>query len=497
MNFIRATILRLGLSLLLVTSVFSGAVAQADSATTKLPSPPTSKYVVLGSYGSLPVVVLDLTQSAINMNMTVGSMCYGTNLPLAAGLPGVYMNNGGSTAKFNNILTPNDSNMASLVPQVILNTATNDITVNSAASYGWMSLFTLFPSWSQPGSYNQVEYQTLSGVTNQGAAGATMGNIVSGYPDGNSQNATGSGHFVTANALNASIAIHNYLNLNLLDNSGNTAATYKIDINSLGGGTSGNIPKESTGASILQAMHSALDIVTNFVTIASGDPLGIIDYVAGLPATISGAVSQGASANAGVVTASAYKASSLGINISASATFNDTNGEALIPYEGDSQAIFYQVQSVSNQTIPLIQQNGVIITTFRQKPSLDMMYDVPNSADTLFVMIVNQGVYASNQIQNYINNNPPQTAGVSLHKPTKDQAMDSVKILGILTAIAQKSPQDAKAIIDMFGIHGKYQQLKNNPGAVKTLNSQLKGIFDKYSKELPAAAVYSAKLAQR
>jgi len=32
---------------------------------------------------------------------------------------------------------------------------------------------------------------------------------------------------------------------------------------------------------------------------------------------------------------------------------------------------------------------------------------------------------------------------------------------------------------------------------VKTLNSQLKGIFDKYSKELPAAAVYSAKLAQR
>jgi hypothetical protein len=499
MNFSRGAMSRIALSLILALGVFFGAVAQADSTTPQLPSPPSSQYVVLGSYGSLPVVVLNLTQSAINFNVSTTSGAYGTTLPLAAGLPGVYMNQGGATAMFNNILTPNTppngtASSASLIPQVVLNPSTNAIAVNPAASYGWMSLFTVFPSWSQPGSYNQVVYQTLSGLTNQGAA-ATQYGVVSGYPDGNTKNASGSSHSTTASALNAAQAVNTYINLYLMNN-GATAATYKIDINSLGGGTSGNIPQESTGVAILKAMHCILDVATNISVFAAGDPLGIADYIAGLPATVSGIISQGNSANAGVVTNAAYPARSLGVHVSASALFSDNNGEVLTPVEGDSQSLFYQVKSGTNQALPLFQQNGVIITTFRQKPNINVGVPLPNGADILFVAIVNQGVYASQQLQGYINNNAGQQAvGATLSKPIRDQADDMIKILGVLTAIAQKDPQDAKYIIDMFGIHGQYPRIKDDSTAVKAMNSQLQAIFDKYSRELPAAATYAAKLA--
>ena len=120
---------------------------------------------------------------------------------------------------------------------------------------------------------------------------------------------------------------------------------------------------------------------------------------------------------------------------------------------------------------------------------------MPNGADTLFVVVLNQGVYASNQIQQYINNS--QMAGGAKYQPTKAQAEDSAKILGILTAISKQNPQDAKLILDLFGVRGKFGQLKNDPAALKQLNVQLRTVLEKYKNQHPALGQYLSKLAQK
>ena len=222
-----------------------------------------------------------------------------------------------------------------------------------------------------------------------------------------------------------------------------------------------------------------------------------------LPATIDGIVSdvQNGSANANITTDTNYPAKSAGINVSATATFSDTNGEKLVAYEGDSQSLIYEVQGADGTyaKLPLIQQNAVMITTWRQKPVDNYGVELNvNSADTLFVTVLNNGVYASNQVQKYINQ-PSNSAmsSVAKYKPTKAQAADTLKILGILTAMAKNAPQDANYIVETFGIRGKYDKIKHDPNAVKTMNQELKAIFEKHSKALPAIEPYLSKLAQK
>jgi len=502
MNFSRGSIFKVVLPLVLAVSVFSSAVAEADGAP---PSPPTATAVALNTYGSLPMVVLNLTQSPINLNIWTGSSGNFQGLPVAAGLPGVYYVNGNATTTFSNITTPNvnggnmsNTSYSSLLPAATINTTTNDVTPSN--NYGWMSLFTVFPSWTQPGTYNYVQYVALNNINNKGAA-ADSYNVVSGYPDGNGKNATENGHYTSANALNAGQAATTTLKMFMLNPNGIVQATYNININSLGGGTSGSVSIPQSGFSILKALHSVLNVVTDIATCASGDPLGIIDFIAGIPATIDGIVTDVSNnsnnTNVNITTNTAYPATSKGINVSATANLN--TGLTLTAVSGDSQSLMYEVQAGAGQPpTDIIQQNAVFVTTWRQSPPDNYGITLPNGADALFVTVINQGIYASNQIQQSINNNAPtQMAGGAKYQPTKAQAQDTMKILEILTAISKKNPQDAKTIIDMFGTHGKFDQIKDDPNAVNAMHAQLKTIFEKYRKDLPAIEQYLSKLAQK
>jgi hypothetical protein len=176
MNFSPNAVLRVALSMMLGFSLISGSIAKAD-APSPLPvsNPPAATSVALNTFGSLPVVVLNLTQSPINLNISTTSTSYGTGqanlgpLPLAAGLPGVYYpQSNGTTATFNNIVKPSapvsGTSSASLMPAVTSITSSSPSSYNIVVSnnYDWMSLFTLFPSLSKPGHYYNVQYVAIN-----------------------------------------------------------------------------------------------------------------------------------------------------------------------------------------------------------------------------------------------------------------------------------------------------------------------------------------------
>ena len=500
MKIPRRTLLRITLVLALALSAFAGAAAAADG---QPPTPPTATSVALNTYGSLPVMVLNLTQSPINMYMAFNSWngyAVGGYIPIAAGLPGTYYLNGTQTATFANILTPNltPSNTAnfSLTPVAAVDSQ-NNITFSSNS--GWMSMFTTFPSWTYNGMYKYVQYVKLGNeIDNQGAA-AYNSEVLTGYPSSDAKNITSNFGSMNALALNAGQSAVATLKMNLLDSTGKMQAAYNININSLGGGTSGSVAIPQSGFSILHALHTAADIIADGKLAIEGDPLGIIDFIEGITDTINGIVtdvSNANSTNVNITTDQAYPAKSKGINVTAAADpANFPAGATLTAYSGDSQSLMYEVQGPANQPLPLTQQNAVFVTTWRQSPQNNYGVTLPNGADTLFVVVLNQGVYASNQIQQYINNS--QMAGGTKYQPTKAQVEDSAKILGILTAIAKQNPQDAKLILDLFGVRGKFGQLKNDPAALKQLNVQLKTVLEKYKNQHPALEHYLTKLAQK
>ncbi|MDR7866543.1 MAG: hypothetical protein RIN56_06950 [Sporomusaceae bacterium] len=506
MSFFKGPIFKVVLPLILALSVISGTVAAADG---QAPTPPTATSVALNTYGSLPVVVLNLTQSPINMNMSfTAPNGYATTgwpvpLPIAAGLPGVYYLNGSQTATFANILTPNvtptNNGNFSLNPIATVDSQNN---IAYSKNSGWMSMFTTFPSWTLSGMYKQVQFVKLGNeINNQGAA-AYNSEVLTGYPSSDAKNITSNFGAVSASALNAGQAAVATLKLNLLNSNGTVQAAYDININSLGGGTSGSVAIPQSGFSILHALHTAADILADGKMAIEGDPLAIIDLIDGIGETVDGivtAVSNANSTNVNVTTDKAYPAKSKGINVTATADpAGFPSGATLSAYSGDSQSLMYEVKSAANQQLPLTQQNAVFVTTWRQSPQNNYGVSLPNGADILFVVVLNQGVYASNQVQQYINNNAPtQMAGGAKYQPTKAQAQESAKILGILTAIAKKNPQDAKLIIDLFGVRGKHAQVKNDPAALKNLGVQLKTVLEKHKNELPAIEQYLTKLARK
>lgn len=496
MHFSKGAIVKVVLPLVLVLGLFSGTGAKmADAA-----APPNS--VALNTFGSLPVIVFNLTQSAVDITISTNSSFYtssATPFPLAIGLPGVYYAGGSALA---NIANPNaiSQSNASLNP---LGSLKNN-TITFSNNYDWMSLFTVFPSWTAPGSYSNMQYVALSNVNNVGAA-ANSYSVVSGYPSGDGKNATVKGDFTSGSVLNAAQAAVTSINLNLrnVPAPGSEAitygATYTAAINSKGAGTPGNPPSGLTAASILGALHTALDIITDCATLASGDPLGIIDYVAGVPATIEGMVDN-ASANAYTTTDSSYKAASAGIYVTVAATFNQAFPQTFIPYtgnsyQGDTQSQIFEVSTTATN-LPLALQNYVAITTWRQTPSNTGSTE-RTSADTLIFTILNNGVYTSNQVQQYLNGTLSSSTAGARYKPTKEQAQDTVTLLTILTSLAKSHPQDAKTIMDMFGMRGKYSAIKQDPSALHNMNVELKAIFEKHKAEFPAIAPYLAKLEKR
>jgi len=504
MRFSQAAIIKLVLSLTLSLSVFSGSgVSQAVPLNS----------VQLNTFGSLPVIVLNLTQSSFDISLSTTSTFYNNGLtafPLAVGLPGVYYaGSGGATPSFANIANTNAISQANASLNPLGSLKNSNFTFSS--NYDWMSLFTVFPSWTAPASYGNVQYQTLGNANNLGGQGAAGGlnQAITGYPSYNAKNDTGKGTYTSASVLNAAQATTTSINLGLraIPAPGNEAIQYNViytaAINSGGAGTSGAPPTGLTAASIVKALHGALDMIADCAVLMSGDPLGIIDYAAGVPATIEAIVDNSAG-NANTTTNSSYKASSAGINVTASSTINPGftqtfapyTGTSASPYQGDSQSQIYEATSTA-ANFPLILQNYVTFTTWRQSPS-NTGSDERTSADTLIITIVNNGVYTSNQIQQYINtHSAPSTTSVIRYKPTKEQAQDTLKLLTILTALEKNHPQDAKAILGMFGMRGTYHAIKNDPNALRNLNAELKTIFEKHKTELPAVVPYLAKLAQK
>ena len=504
-----------------------GAVAQAASNPNL---PPTAQAVTLNTYGSLPVVVLNLTQSMINMTVSTSSSAYGNGIPLAIGYPGVYY--GSPSPIFSNILnpgaTPDGNSSASLTPFAqILPPASQLSPVKSATAgktqsvtpidsiafnnnYGFVSIFTAFPSWTSPAAFNNTQYVSLDNFTNGGANptsgpyGAYAGyyNVVAGSPSGNGANITKSGDSVTAYGLNAAQATTYSINLQLRSG-GQQAAMFKININSLGAGNSGDVPVKGTSSdSILQIMHSGLDLFGDFEVFLEGDPVGIAEVLAGVPAMMNSSTAASHSNTNVDGNSTTYKASSAGINVSATATeFNDTNGEALNLWSGDSQALEYQVQAPDGTyaNLPLIQQNAILLTTWRQMPIANYGVNLPNSADTLFVLVVNNGVYASNQVQQYINSNSgnQSSTAVRIYKPTKEMAQDTLKILGMLTSLAKDNPRDAAYLVEMFGTSGKIKAAANNPSEMSTVNNKLRAMFERYERVEPACEQLLKKLAQK
>ena len=501
MHFLKGAIFRVVLPLVLALSLFPVTGARAASAT------PPANSVELNTYGSLPVILLNLTQSAVDVTISTNSSFYSmyragnpTTFPLAIGLPGIYNAGSSSMANIANSNAISQSN-ASLNPLGSLQS--NNFTFSN--NYDWMSLFTVFPSWTAPGSYSNMQYVALSNVVNVGAAANSYG-VISGYPSGNGKNATVTGDFTTGSVLNAAQPAVTSINLNLrnVPAPGSEAitygATYTAAINSMGAGTPGNPPSGLTAASILGALHSILDIITDCATLASGDPLGIADYIAGVPATIEGMVDN-ASTNAYTTTDANYKAASAGIFVTAAATFNQAFPQTFIPYTGnsytgDSQSQIFEV-STTSPSLPLALQNYVAITTWRQTPSNTGSTE-RTSADTLIVTILNNGVYTSNQVQQYLNSSSASSAtGATRYKPTREQSQDTLNFLTILTALSKNHPQDATAIMKLFGMQGTYPAIKHDPSALRNLNIELKAIFEKHKTELPAIAPYLAKLEKK
>jgi hypothetical protein len=507
MRFSKGVILKAVLSLTLALSVFPvNGVRTANAA------PPNS--VQLNTYGSLPVIVLNLTQSSVDIAISTTSSFYNnsaTPFPLAVGLPGVYYAGtggaaSGATPTFSNIANTNAISQSNASLNPLGSLKNNNFTFSS--NYDWMSLFTVFPSWTAPAAYTNVQYQTLGNVNNHGAAGG-LDQAITGYPTVEAKNATGKGSYTSGSVLNAAQATTTSINLGLrsIPAPGNEAiqynVTYTATINSGGAGTSGAPPTGLTAASIVHALHDALDMIADCAVLMSGDPLGIIDYVAGVPATIE-AIVDNSGGNANTTTNSKYTASSAGINVTASSTINPGftqtftpyTGTSAAPYQGDSQSQIYEASSTA-ANFPLRLQNYVTFTTWRQSPS-NTGSDERTAADTLIITIVNNGVYTSNQIQQYINTHPSSsTTSAMRYKPTKEQAQDTLNILTILTALEKNHPEDAKAIVGMFGMRGTYRAIKNNPNALRNLNVELKTIFEKHKTELPAVAPYLAKLVQK
>lgn len=509
MNLFRGPLFRVALPVVLALSLVSGSLAWA--------TPAAGTAMQLQTYGVLPTVVLNLTQSPINLTISndQGSTYQSQGFPIAAGWSGVYYpNSSGVTSQIANIMPsstpPSPSSLMPVVTQVaplaqpatIKGTVTPIDTVTWNKNNSYMNLFTLFPAWTlntNGTNYSFTQWVAMSNLNNQGAAAGSGFTTLGGSPDGDASKTTRPGYYGDAYSQSATAPSTSTINMSLITN-GQTSATYKININSLGRGTSGYVAPQQS--SWLDTLNTILNVVVDVSTlIAFDDPIALAAIATGIPGMISGMSDSKPDANL------KYPATNAGVFVSATGSVTSTTTPAIFQLAPVPQAeqpypdsLTYQVQpaNAASTSLPLEQQNTVLITTWRQYPSNTQAFE-HGSADTLIVAVVNEAVYASNQVQQYINwesKHPSSAATTAKYVPTKEEAQDSTKILAILTAIAKNHPQDAQKIVELFGVRGAYKQAKNNTNAMNNIHSELKAIFESHSKELPAIAPYLAKLAR-
>ncbi len=508
MYLFRGTLTKLVVPMILAVSLVAGpAIGQA--------APAAGTAMQLQTYGVLPTIVLNLTQSPINLTISnnQGSTYQSQGFPIAAGWSGVYYpNSSGNTSQIANIM-PSSTSPSSLMPVVtsvapLSQPATIKGTVTPIDSVTWnknnsyMNLFTLFPAWTlntAGTNYGFTQWVAMSNLNNQGAAAGAGYKILGGDPDSDAGKITKPNYYGDAYSQSATAPSMSTINMSLITN-GQTSATYKININSLGRGTSGYVAPQKS--SLLDTLNTILNVIVDVTTlIAFDDPIALAAIATGIPGMISGMSDGPATSNL------PYPATNAGVFVSATGSLTSPATPAVFQLAAVPQAeqpypdsLTYQVQpsNPTSTSLPLEQQNTVLITTWRQYPSGTLAGE-HGSVDTLIVAVVNEAVYASNQVQQYINWANKHTSPASAtakYVPTKEEAQDSTKILAILTAIAKNHPQDAKKIVELFGVRGTYKQAKNDPSAMNSIHSELKAIFENHSKELPAIAPYLAKLAR-
>ena len=481
MCFAKGFIRNFALPLAFAFAVMSGGVAQADTPTTP---PAAGTAVQLQTYGVLPVMVMNLTQVPINFNVSTNQAAAYTkgNVPIAIGLSGVaYPQAGGTTPLFSNpttpTTTPNGASNASLQPVAAASGAASN------TNFSFVNAFALFPSWSGTVNFPGTAYVPYT----YGNGGASMGGTPGSQETGNYYNYTQQVAYgqSMANASTTSI------NLNPVSSNSTPLAGYVININSLGGATSSYQAQQSTFPPQQDWVEDILTLLVDIETIAEPSPIGIADMVYGIYKSIKEMLDSGSE----TYTNAPYPATYKGINVTASMAAG-YNGLTLPLTSGNSSYLVYETNAANPGGTPALeQQNAVILYTWRTSPQ-NTSTSERNSADTLVVMVINQGVYAANQMQQSLNNVSPAKVGAAKlqYKPSKEQSEDSFKLLAILDEISKKNPQDAKKLIDTFGLRGQYDKVKHDPNAQASVKKTLREIFEKHRSEIPAIEHYLEKL---
>lgn len=478
MCFAKATVFKVVLPLVLVLCLFSGSVAWADSPPAPTPPPPNTS-IQLQTYGTLPVMILNLTASFINYSVTPGvpSAYTQAGAPVAIGLHGWSYVSGSSTPTFNNPTTPNTvpngmngMNNPSLNP--VATPVANTSNYQPSTNLSFLNVFNLFPSWSGAVQFPNTNYQNFT--SSSGASlGATPGPALNTTP------AWYTTQPATAYAQSMSGVSNTTINLDIAG-----FTTYTVNINSLGGKTSGaQTPSPNSSSSPTNWLTPIVDVIGDVAILADPDVIAVSVMLYGLYESIKALVDSPPNPN---YTNVPYPAAYNGIGVTAS-------GGYLYALDGSNNFLMY------GQTKPNISmtqsgfQNGVFLYTWRMGQSNTGSQE-RNSADTLVVAVISEAIYTAYQARQFIHNPSAATATNARYNPTKEQAEDTWKLLGILTAIAKKNPQDSQKIIELFGFHGQYAQTKHDPNAVAGIKPKLKEVFIKYQREFPVIEQYLAKL---
>lgn len=357
-----------------------------------------------------------------------------------------------------------------------------------------MNTFALFPSWSGAVNFPNTSFYQFD-VAPPGTMAATPGTNDTGF---NVSAAT------TAYGQSMAAATDCSLIMDLMNTSGSgfpATITYVIDIKSLGGKTSSFQPTQSTSAPV-NWYDAVLKAIGDVDAIIGLDPVAAATSLLGIVDTIKG-ISDDISSTSANTTNLPYPATYQGIGVTASVMMSKTPAN-LTAVDGNNDFLMYKTQPVAlsatpTTTLPLELQNGVFVTTYRQHSPSNTSTSTRNSADTLIVAIINEALYSSTSVQQYLNTSASSQSvtATAQYKPTKEQAEDSLKILGILTAISHKNPQDAQKIIELFGFVGQYQKAKNDPAAMTKIKTELKEVLEKHEKDIPAISQYLTKLEQK
>ena len=393
------------------------------------------------------------------------------------------MQGGGAIPFFSNPTTPatmpNGAANASLQPAALSSGAASN------TNFSFVNAFALFPSWS--GSVNFSS--TTSAKYQYSNSGASMG----ATPGPSNENNNYSVAQIQAAVQSMANPSASSINLNLISSTGAALPGYAIHINSLGGATSAYQSEQSTFPPKQDWVDDILTLLVDLDTLAEPNPITVSDMVYGIYKSIREMLDSGSSEE---YTNAPYPATYKGINVTAALAA--TGGGLALPMQsGNSSYLVYNTAAANSAaTLPMEEQNSLIVYTWRTSPQ-NTSTNERNSADTLVVVLINNGVYAAAQMQTSLNSpsNALSSAAKRQYKPRREESQDTFKLLEIITVISKKNPQDAQKLLELFGMNGQYGKAKHDPHALAGIRLKAKEIFEKHKAEIPAINPYLVKLA--